>query len=176
MAGKIKHVLAVLLRMAFLALLCGGIMACGVWLLLRGNWWAGVVLVIVAAMLLAIPLSLYVTPLLCNKLYGPSEVMKASDSMHDAHMHPKPTVTCSACHAARAWMLALFQGVYVPPWEVVGMRSRGTPPDIIITAYVITRKSNPIASIAVLEDLYITEHSRIHNAFDLVHMVTGIID
>jgi hypothetical protein len=176
MAGKIKHVLAILLRMSFLALLCGGIMACGVWLLLRGNWRTGLALIIVAAMLLAMPLSLYLTPILCNILYGPSEVMKASDSMHDAHIYPKPTVTCSACHAARAWILALFQGVYVPPCEVMSMRSRGTPPDIIINAYVMTCKSDTIASIAVLEDLYITEHSRIHNAFDLVHMVTGIID
>ena len=56
------------------------------------------------------------------------------------------------------------------------MQSRGTPPDIIISAFVMTRKSLTGTTIAALEDLYITEHSRIHDEFDLVHMITGIID
>jgi hypothetical protein len=176
MDGKTKHVMGILLRIILVALISAGIMAAGVILLLNGVWWAGVLTIIFGAVLLAIPVALCLTPLLCNKLYGPSESMKASDSMHDAHRHPQLQPTCSTCRAWHAWILALFQGVYLPPWEIMSMQSRGTPPNIILNAYVMTRKSQTDTTIAALEDLYITEHSRIHDEFDLVHMITGIID
>ncbi len=168
--------MGILLRIILAALISAGVMAVGVMLLLNGVWWAGILTIVFGAVLLAIPVALCLTPLLCNKLYGPSEAMKACDSMHDAHGHPKPQSTCSTCRAWHAWILALFQGVYLAPWEIMSMQSRGTPPDIIISAFVMTRKSLTGTTIAALEDLYITEHSRIHDEFDLVHMITGIID
>jgi hypothetical protein len=73
-------------------------------------------------------------------------------------------------------MSAELHGAHLPFREVLGMRTRGTPPDVIVDAYVMINRSGMPTTIAALEDIFITERHRIHDAFDLVHVVTGIKD
>ncbi len=144
--------------------------------MLRGAW-AGVFLVLSGAILLAIPTALYVTGYLCRKLYGtepPTDTTPSSDRMDaptDAHLK-----RCPFCRVIQAWLSATIRGTYLPFWELIGMRNRGTPPDIVVHAYLMVKRSSAHISIAELEDIYITESKKVHDAFDLVNIVTGTKD
>ncbi len=177
MARDWKHLALVLLRLGLLSLLGMSVMVGGVAILLKGAW-LGILLIFSGAILMAVPAALCATQFLCTKLYGkslnPSAPVDPTESADEAikPVGGKP----SAFGTLRAWLSAEAHGVHLPLWEVMSMRARGTPPDIIVDAYVMISRSGMPTAIASLEDIYITERHRIHSAFDLVHIVTGIKD
>ena len=171
-----KHLLAVLFRLGLLSLLGGAVMVGGVLILLQGAW-GGILLILSGAVLMAVPAALCATQFLCGKLYGPPARNRytAMPAEMDA-LHVTSPEKCSMCHVCRAWLSAELHGTHLPFRDVMGMRTRGTPPDVIVDAYVMISRSGIPTTIASLEDIFITERHRIHDAFDLVHVVTGIKD
>ena len=128
---------------------------------------------------MTVPAALCATQFLCGKLYGGDPAAKGqatppavADAPASATAGKRPPIL----HAIRAWLAAEFHGAHLPFWEVMSMRARGTPPHVIVDAYVMISRNGMPATIASLEDIYITERHRIHDAFDLVHVVTGIKD
>lgn len=176
MTTNLRHRLAVLLRLGVLSALGAAIMVGGIAILLSGAW-AGLLLVLSGAVLMAVPAALCVTHVLCERLYGAEPKDRHQDETLDApELIPAPQSDCSCCQVISAWLAAELRGAHLPIWEVCSMRKRGTPPALIIDAYVMIRRTGIPTTIAALEDLYITERARIHDAFDLVHVVTGIKD
>jgi hypothetical protein len=176
MARDWKHLVAVLFRLGILSLLGATVMVGGVFILLQGAW-GGIFLVLSGAVLMAVPAALCATQFLCGKLYGPGAGRKPTDELPEPAPLPAPSsASCSVCQVCRAWMSAELHGAHLPFREVLGMRTRGTPPDVIVDAYVMINRSGMPTTIAALEDIFITERHRIHDAFDLVHVVTGIKD
>jgi len=176
MARDLKHLAVVLLRLIVLSLLGASVMVGGVFILLEGAW-GGIFLVLSGAVLMAVPAALCATQFLCGKLYGPQagSLQREERPEQDAPV-TLPTGKCSVCQVFRAWLSAELHGAHLPFWEVMGMRSRGTPPEVIVDAYVMISRNGVPTSMAALEDIFITERHRIHDAFDLVHVVTGIKD
>lgn len=177
MARYLKHSAFTLLRLGLLTLLGGTVMLSGVMIMLRGIW-SGVLLVLSGAILLAVPLAFCVTQCLCRKLYhSDSSAVDIGDTASSAPPHAAtPIPKIPFCQVIRAWLTAEFYGLHIPFRELLVMRDRGTPPTLIVEAYIMIRRHGVPTAIATLEDLYITEHNRIHDAFDLVHIITGIKD
>lgn len=176
MARDLKHLAVVLLRLIVLSLLGASVMVGGVFILLQGAW-GGIFLILSGAVLMAVPAALCATQFLCGKLYGPSPAgLEKEERPEPDSPSTLSTDKCTVCQVFRAWLSAEFHGAHLPFWEVMGMRARGTPPDVIVDAYVMISRDGIPTSIAALEDIFITERHRIHDAFDLVHVVTGIKD
>jgi hypothetical protein len=176
MARDIKHVVGLIFRLGLFSILGAGVMLCGGMIMLQGVW-AGVFLVLIGAFLMALPAAFCLTQYLCKRLYGPSSrgAPPSRTDRLDAPIKSRPT-ECPFRRVIQAWLSATLHGTFLPFWELKGMRDRGTPPDVIVDAYLIIKRSNAHASIAELEDLYITESTRVHDAFDLVHLVAGTND
>ena len=169
--------LAVVFRLGVLSLLGAATMLGGVAIMLQGAW-GGIMLILSGTILMAVPAALCATQFLCRRLYGPSASASSAPPPPEYRDAPNlaPSPKCSTCRVVRAWLTAQFHGNHLPFWELMGMRGRGTPPDIVVDAHVMITRTGQAISIPMLEDLYITEQSRIHDAFDLVHLVTGIKD
>lgn len=159
------------------ALIGAAAIAGGIALMLHGIW-LGVIFILIAAVLIAVPAALCATEFLCGRLYGPraDAPRESPPELMDASTESHHTRECSNCQIVRAWITSAFHGSHQPFWELIGMRERGTPPHIVVNAYVMMKRDGLVVSIASLEDLYITEQARIHDAFDLVHVATGLKD
>jgi uncharacterized protein YqfA (UPF0365 family) len=71
----------------------------------------------------------------------------------------------------RAWRHAFFSGAAVPLAVILGMRLRGTPPALIIDAYVALKKRGREASLDVVEATYLADAGRSLDPDDLANLV-----
>jgi uncharacterized protein YqfA (UPF0365 family) len=68
----------------------------------------------------------------------------------------------------KPWLRAFLHGTPVSLIHVVGMRLRGTPPSIVIDAYIQLHRAGLRPSIVELESCYVDSRIRITNSWDLV--------
>ncbi len=172
MKSGLKCRIIVLACVSVLSLFGAVIMFAGVYVLLRGHW-LGIAAVVSGAMILAVPAALCITQIICNSLYGSETNGKGTGATTNTRSHhSNKHGACTLCEVIRCWLSAGMRGARLPFWEIYSMRKRGTPPAIIVDAYVMIRRTGIPVPIGTLEDIYINEHNRIHDAFDLVHRVT----
>jgi uncharacterized protein YqfA (UPF0365 family) len=68
----------------------------------------------------------------------------------------------------KPWLRAFLHGTPVSLIHVVGMRLRGTPPSIVIDAYIQLHRAGLRPSIVELESCYVDSRIRIITSWDLV--------
>jgi uncharacterized protein YqfA (UPF0365 family) len=71
----------------------------------------------------------------------------------------------------RPWMRAMMSGAPVMLTSILGMRLRGTPPNLVIDAYIQLRMRGHDVELADVERLYIAQRQRVRSAGDLVDLV-----
>ena len=71
----------------------------------------------------------------------------------------------------RPWRHAYFSNAYVPIAQILGMRLRGNPPDFLIDAYIILKKSDVAAPIGYVEVIYINNKNRVTTPVELAELV-----
>jgi uncharacterized protein YqfA (UPF0365 family) len=72
---------------------------------------------------------------------------------------------------ARPWLRSFMNGVPVPIVNIVAMRLRGTPVDMVIDALIALRHSGSSATLADVERAYAVNRGRIFTMQDLVEVV-----
>ena len=73
--------------------------------------------------------------------------------------------------ASGPWRRATFSGVPIPLLAIVGMRLRGTPPDVIVDAGVSLAKRGHPASWDVIEAVFLARGTRRTDGFELATLV-----
>jgi uncharacterized protein YqfA (UPF0365 family) len=71
----------------------------------------------------------------------------------------------------RPWMRATASGAPISLISVLGMRLRGSPPLLVVDAYVLLKRSGVDVSIADVEIAYIEYKTRVRSRDDLVELV-----
>ena len=71
----------------------------------------------------------------------------------------------------RPWVRAFSSGTFVPLLYILGMRLRGTPPGLLIDAYIALLKAGETVDLALVEAVYLANRSADRNEQDLVHKV-----
>ncbi len=71
----------------------------------------------------------------------------------------------------RPWLHALFSGAAIPLAIIIGMRLRGSPPKLLIDAYVAMIHAGEITSINDVESVYIANKTQAVDADSLVRLV-----
>ena len=72
---------------------------------------------------------------------------------------------------SRAWRHAFFSGAPIPLSTIVGMRLRGTPPSLIIDAYVALVKRGRTVDCSMIEATYLSEAGVLTKAHELADLV-----
>src|SRR5688500_15427876 len=76
---------------------------------------------------------------------------------------------------ARPWIRAAASGCPVSLLSILGMRLRGSPPSLVVDAYIALRRSGVNATIADVEGVYIDKRTRVRSRDDLVALVTDSV-
>jgi uncharacterized protein YqfA (UPF0365 family) len=71
----------------------------------------------------------------------------------------------------RPWLRAFLHATPVALLQIVGMRLRGTPPSILIDAYIKLKRANISTTIGEVENAYIDAKNRIATSNELVELV-----
>jgi uncharacterized protein YqfA (UPF0365 family) len=71
----------------------------------------------------------------------------------------------------RGWRHATFSGAPLPLLAILGMRLRGSPPTLLIDAYVALHKRGRNVDIAVVEAVYLANKLAHMDAIALAHLV-----
>lgn len=71
----------------------------------------------------------------------------------------------------RPWRHAFFSGVQVSLVQILGMRLRGNPPQLLVDAYIMLIKANVKVQIAYVEVVYIENKNRSDTPEQLAEMV-----
>ena len=71
----------------------------------------------------------------------------------------------------RPWLRAFLHGAPVSVIQIVGMRLRGNPPEILIDAFIALRRAGLVVTIADVENAYFDGKNRVSNSNDLVEIV-----
>jgi uncharacterized protein YqfA (UPF0365 family) len=72
---------------------------------------------------------------------------------------------------AGPWLRAWLHGAPVPVFQVIAMRLRGNPPNLLIDAYIALKRAGLPASIADVENKYIDARNRVLTSDDLVELM-----
>jgi uncharacterized protein YqfA (UPF0365 family) len=81
------------------------------------------------------------------------------------------TAAVIALTVARGWRHAYFAGAPVGWPMILGMRLRGSPPTLIVDAYVALRKRDRTASVADVEATYLARRGGETDARELADLV-----
>ena len=76
-----------------------------------------------------------------------------------------------ALSMARPWLRAMMSGAPVSLISILGMRLRGTPPNLVIDAYIQLRMRGNETGLADVERQYIAQQQRVRSSGDLVDLV-----
>ncbi len=160
--------------LALLGLGGTGLFALGLALILRQAV-LGLLPLVVGAFCTALALATAATNWFCNRPPPPSTLRHIGDLPGPSDIGSRPTGGF-AMPPVRLWLEARLHGHRLPLWELCSMIRRGTPARIIVEAFIILGNLDAGTSLGAIEDIYITEHHRIHDAFDLVHIILGVVD
>jgi uncharacterized protein YqfA (UPF0365 family) len=69
------------------------------------------------------------------------------------------------------WMRSMLSGVPVMAVQILGMRLRGTPANLLVDAYVQLRARGRDVEIAEVERQYLAQRQRVREAIHLVDLV-----
>jgi uncharacterized protein YqfA (UPF0365 family) len=73
----------------------------------------------------------------------------------------------------RHWLRATTSGAPITLISVIGMRLRGSPPALVIDAYITLKRSGSPATISDVEGMYIDNRTRVRSSTDLVELVNN---
>lgn len=76
----------------------------------------------------------------------------------------------------RPWLRAVTSGTPVSVLTILGMRLRGNPPDLILSAYTSLVFAGDDAPLSEVESVYIANRGTIRNAQDLIDAVRADAD
>jgi uncharacterized protein YqfA (UPF0365 family) len=71
----------------------------------------------------------------------------------------------------KPWMRAMMSGAPVSVMSILGMRLRGTPPNLVIDAYIQLHMRGNETELSEVERQYIAYSNRIRTSGDLVDLV-----
>jgi uncharacterized protein YqfA (UPF0365 family) len=74
-------------------------------------------------------------------------------------------------YIVRPWMRATASGAPISLFSVLGMRLRGSPPLLIVDAYILLKRSGVGVTIADVESAYIAHKTRVRTRDDLAELV-----
>ena len=74
----------------------------------------------------------------------------------------------------RPWRRAMFSGAYLPLGYIIGMRLRGTPPCLLVDAYIELIKRGNQISMDVVECLYLQHKLKIRTSHDLAKICLAV--
>ena len=77
----------------------------------------------------------------------------------------------TAVVALRPWLRAMMSGAPASIMSILGMRLRGTPPNLVIDAYIQLRMRGRETKLADVERTYIAQRQRVRSTGDLVDLV-----
>ncbi len=148
--------------------------AWGLTQLLR-NVLLGLVPILVGAFCTAFGIAALFTHWLCHRTVRPTALRHVGDlpGPSDTRAHPHRRFPVPPL---RLWLEARLRGHRLPLWELCSMLRRGTPARIVVEAFIILNGMKAETPLGAIEDIYITERHRIHDAFDLVHIILGVVD
>jgi len=68
----------------------------------------------------------------------------------------------------RPWFRTLAAGEAIPFPQIVALRLRGNPPDLLVDAYITLKKLGVQVTMPSVEATYVAKRNSIHEAYDLV--------
>ena len=71
----------------------------------------------------------------------------------------------------RPWLKSFMYGTPVPMFNILAMRLRGNPPNLLIDAYIALRRAGEQFTIADVENAYIDNKNRIASSDELVALM-----
>jgi uncharacterized protein YqfA (UPF0365 family) len=73
----------------------------------------------------------------------------------------------------RPWARSFFAGGRISLLEIIGMRFRGTPPDLLVDALITLKMRGHDVRMSVVETCYLANRSKIFEAKSLVALIEG---